>query len=57
VVGNPLGAIWIRPADYREALKQTDFEMGRKFSVYRRQAEREKSVERLIKRVSLTDGN
>ena len=57
VSANPLGAIWIRPLDYREALKQTAFEAGTRTKVYRRQSEREKSVENVISKVRLIESS
>ena len=55
VSANPLGTIWIRPIEYREALKQTAFEVGTRAKVYRRQSEREKSIESVIKKVRLIE--
>jgi hypothetical protein len=39
---DPLGAIWLRPLDYREAVAGTEFDVTRKVeAVYRRRPERE----------------
>ena len=55
VLDNPLGAIWIRPIDYRDALRGTAFdtEQTKSPSFYRRQSERETLVERSVKRLAL----
>lgn len=43
---DPLGPIWIRPLDYREATKGTPFDpTRRRDSIYRRQSEREAQVD------------
>lgn len=43
---DPLGTIWLRPQDYREAVAGTDFDVSRKIeAVYRRRPEREVLVE------------
>lgn len=57
VTADPLGPIWIRPADYRDALKGTSFDTDythRKFG-YRRQAEREMLVEAKIRKMRLLE--
>ena len=55
VTSDPLGAIWIRPIDYRDALKRTGFEPAERKAVYRRQAEREKQVETVIRKMRLVE--
>jgi hypothetical protein len=53
VIGNPLGAIWTCPRDYREATKGTRFDIEKnhgKFSGYKRQAERELLVEQKVRK-------
>lgn len=55
VSANPLGAIWIRPVDYREAIKQTGFESRSPAKIYRRQSAREQIIEKVIKKVRLMD--
>jgi hypothetical protein len=54
---NPLGPIWIRPLEYREATKGSSFDPERERKVwgYRRQTERELLVEERIKKFSLFD--
>jgi hypothetical protein len=43
---DPLGAIWLRPQDYRDAVAGTEFDVTRKVeAVYRRRPEREVLVE------------
>jgi hypothetical protein len=43
---DPLGAIWLRPQDYRDAVAGTDFDVTRKVeAVYRRRPEREALIE------------
>jgi len=48
VTTNPLGAIWIQPVDYRNAIRGTAFdaERPRRNLIYRRQPERELFIER-----------
>src|SRR5437870_10925407 len=57
VTANPIGPIWVRPSDYRDALIQTDFNKGTQATVYRRQAKREALVEQSVKKVSLFESN
>jgi hypothetical protein len=46
LITDPLGAIWLRPQDYRDAVAGTAFDITRRFdSVYRRRPEREALVE------------
>jgi hypothetical protein len=57
VTADPLGTIWIRPTDYRDAVKGTSFDTDythRKFG-YRRQAERETLVEAKIRKMRLLE--
>jgi hypothetical protein len=55
VVANPLGAIWVRPADYRDAVRGTPFDMGHKMPTfeYRRQSQRGNFIEQKIKKRAL----
>jgi hypothetical protein len=57
VIADPLGAIWIRPADYRDALESTRFntEYRRRAFEYRRQPEREALVEAKVCKMRLLD--
>lgn len=58
VMADPLGAIWIRPADYRDAVAGTPFhrETPHRSTIYRRQAERDTHVEATIKKRRLLEG-
>jgi len=58
VASNPLGAIWIRPLEYRVATAGTLFSSDRPTPSfgYRRQPEREKLVEDRIQKHCLLDG-
>lgn len=59
LLADPLGTIWIRPIDYRDALKGTAFDLNvvSREPAYRRQTDREATVERNIqKRALLDDG-
>jgi hypothetical protein len=53
VMANPLGAVWIRPIDYREAVKGSAFEKRTRTGAYRRQTEREMLVEKAIAKTAL----
>jgi hypothetical protein len=53
VTADPLGAVWIRPIDYRDAVRATPFETTKRTGAYRRQTEREAVVEKAIRRSSL----
>jgi hypothetical protein len=57
VMESPLAPIWIRPFDYREALKESAFENGSRTKIYRRQSEREKAIEKVIQKVSLLESD
>jgi len=60
VTKNPLGAIWMCPRDYRDAVKGTPFdtEHQREQWGYKRQTERELLVERKVKKFRLlADGS
>jgi hypothetical protein len=57
VIADPIGPIWIRPTDYRDAVKETRFDKEARTAVYRRQLQREAIIEKEIKRVSLFDGS
>lgn len=52
---DPLGKIWMRPIDYRDATADTPFDTGRRRDSigYRRQQEREEFVERLVPKQQL----
>jgi hypothetical protein len=52
VTADPIGPIWIRPIDYREALKDTSFHKETRTAVYRRQKERQGFVEKVIRKAS-----
>jgi hypothetical protein len=47
VLANPMGSIWIRPRDYREATEGTPYKIGQSqpSSVYRRQQDRERLID------------
>lgn len=46
LLADPLGAIWLRPQDYRDVVTGTAFDVTRRFeAVYRRRPERETLVE------------
>lgn len=55
VMADPLGPIWVQPADYEEAVRGTAFDVHqtRAASAYRRQPEREELVQRSIVKRSL----
>jgi hypothetical protein len=55
VTTNPLGAIWIRPIDYREAARDASLDTGSSHEgrSHRKQADRENLVDGSVKRVSL----
>lgn len=55
VIRNPLGPVWVRPIDYREATKGTQFDTERRRPnfAYRRQSNREVSVESRIRKLGL----
>lgn len=55
ITTDPLGSIWIRPLDYREATKGTAFDPARRRDrIYRRQPERELQIKtRVAKRALL----
>lgn len=54
---NPLGAIWIRPLDYREASKDTIFSFSDQWrrQAYARQTMRDLHVAKTIKKIPLLD--
>lgn len=58
ILSDPFGSIWVRPVDYRDALKDTPFDLltHRPQKGYRRQAERESLVGKHIQRRRLLDG-
>ena len=57
VLADPLGSIWIRPVDYRDATANTPFAASApKSAPYLRQPERENFVEAHIKKSSLLGG-
>ena len=55
VTASPLAAIWISPAEYREATKGTPFDAGQRRETlgYRRQTEREIFIENRVKTMAL----
>lgn len=54
VLRDPLGAVWMRPQDYRDATAGSAFDVSRPVKgVYRRRPEREAMVERVVKRTPL----
>jgi len=57
VTADPFGPIWIRPSEYREATKGTQFDAERQFNptAYRRDAKREAFVESNIKKMRLLE--
>ena len=57
VTANPLGAIWFSPADYRDAVKGTPFDIERRVPSfeYRSQPEREALVEAKIRKLRLLE--
>lgn len=59
VTADPLGPIWIRPMDYRNATAETPFASGRARETwgYRRQTERELTVEKRIKKWRILHGD
>lgn len=52
---NPLGPIWIRPIDYRDATNGTPFDVSKQKESwgYKRQTERELFVESKVKKISI----
>jgi hypothetical protein len=52
---NPLGAIWIRPIDYRNAVQETpfDYELRSGSVRYQRQSAREELVEKKVKKLRI----
>jgi Replication-relaxation len=55
VLADPVGAVWIRPVDYREAVKDSPFKRSMGSHAYRRQSEREALVERTITKTTLLE--
>lgn len=53
ILRDPLGPIWVRPIDYKEALTGTLFKLERPSKKYKRQPERERSVAQRIKKHAL----
>jgi hypothetical protein len=55
VIHDPFGAVWIRPFDYREATRGTQFDADkpRETWQYKRQAEREAFIEKHIQKHSI----
>jgi hypothetical protein len=58
VTTDPLGAVWIRPSEYRDVTKGSSFDAERQINafVYRRNAERETFIESRIKKMRLLEG-
>lgn len=50
VTSDPLGRIWIRPADYQKAVEGTSYERPNQSQVYRHQTQRDILVERHIRK-------
>lgn len=59
IATNPLGPIWVRPADYRAIVRDTPFDVLNRYRepVYRRQSQREAFVEEGIRKCALLAGN
>jgi protein involved in plasmid replication-relaxation len=57
VMADPVGAVWIRPIDYREAVKDSPFEGRARTSTYRRQTERQALVEQRISKLAILEKN
>jgi hypothetical protein len=57
VMANPFGAVWLRPIDYRAAIRATPFETPKRKGTYRRQIHREALVEAAVSKLSLFDGS
>ena len=57
VKADPLGAIWLRPVDYREAVKGTTFDQTRRREQwgYKRQTARELLVEQKVRKLKILD--
>ena len=55
VTTNPFGSIWFRPADYRDAVKGTPFEVEphRRQQEYQRQTARELFVEKNVRKIKI----
>jgi Replication-relaxation len=53
VLVDPVGKIWIRPVDYRDALKETTLETQAARRIYRRQAQRQLLIETTARRSAL----
>ena len=52
VTEDPLGAIWFRPIDYRNAVQNSQFDIDRRKGQwgYKRQAEREAFIEKHVQK-------
>jgi len=52
---DPFGAIWVRPIDYRDAMKGTPLDRGRpqQASEYRHQSERDTFIEQTVRKQSI----
>jgi hypothetical protein len=57
VNSGPLGKIWIRPADYMEAVRHTPFENRIESSVYRRQLQRDALIEAKVEKLKLFESH
>jgi hypothetical protein len=53
VMPDPLGEIWIRPVNYRDAIRGTPFDAGQRKGSYGRQAQRETLVESRLRKSAL----
>jgi hypothetical protein len=55
VRADPFKRIWIRPVDYRNAMKEAPFELAKRSGAYRRRSDREKFVEKTFEKLPLLD--
>jgi hypothetical protein len=56
IITDPLGAIWIRPLEYREITHGTEFDPSRpRTGAYRRRKEREEFVAAELDKLSLLE--
>lgn len=56
-LSDPIGPVWIRPRDYRNAISNTAFEKRAAKNTYRREAQREKEIEEKINKIGLFRDN
>jgi hypothetical protein len=55
VMADPVGEVWIRPIDYREAVRGSAYEKQTRKGAYRRQTERQTLVEQRIAKLALLE--